>query len=49
MKTCKDCVHYEVCKKNDNLYHTSSLTVESDVSDRCKNFNVSCDKKEVTN
>lgn len=38
MKTCKDCLHYEACKKNENLYHTSRLTPESDVTDSCEYF-----------
>lgn len=38
MKICRDCVYYEVCKENNNLYHASRLTPESDVTDRCNQF-----------
>lgn len=38
MKTCKDCTKYEFCREYDNLYHPSTLSVDSDVSDRCEYF-----------
>lgn len=44
MKTCRDCVHYTKCLKNYNTYHTSRLTPDSDVTDRCEHFE---DKNQV--
>ena len=38
MKTCGDCVHYTECLANYNTYHVSTLTPDSDVTDRCKSF-----------
>ena len=38
MKTCRDCVHYTKCLENYNTYHTSRLTPDSDVTDRCEHF-----------
>lgn len=38
MKTCRDCVHYTECLENYNTYHVSTLTPDSDVTDRCKSF-----------
>lgn len=38
MKTCKDCIHYKVCKENDDLYHVSRLTPDGDIVDRCRCF-----------
>ena len=38
MKTCRDCVHYAGCLKNYNTYHISTLTPDSDVTDRCSHF-----------
>lgn len=38
MKTCRDCVHYVECLENYNTYHVSTLTPDSDVTDRCNQF-----------
>ena len=38
MKTCRDCVHYAECLENYNTYHVSTLTPDSDVTDRCMSF-----------
>lgn len=38
MKTCRDCVHYAECLENYNTYHVSTLTPDSDVTDRCNQF-----------
>ena len=38
LKTCKDCIHYKVCKENDDLYHVSRLTPDGDIVDRCRRF-----------
>lgn len=38
MKTCGDCVHYAKCLENYNTYHVSTLTPDSDVTDRCNQF-----------
>ena len=38
MKTCNDCLHCNVCKNNNAIYHTSRLTSESDVTERCQDF-----------
>ena len=38
MKTCRDCVHYAECLENYNTYHVSTLTPDSDVTDRCVSF-----------
>ena len=38
MKTCRDCVHYAECSENYNTYHVSTLTPDSDVTDRCMSF-----------
>lgn len=38
MKTCRDCVNYTKCLENYNTYHTSRLTPDSDVTDRCEHF-----------
>lgn len=38
MKTCSDCVNYTKCVENCNTYHTSRLTPDSDVTDRCEHF-----------
>ena len=38
MKTCRDCVHYAECLENYNTYHVSTLTPDSDVTDRCMPF-----------
>lgn len=38
MKTCKDCIHYKVCKENDDSYHVSRLTPDGDIVDRCRSF-----------
>ena len=37
-KTCRDCVHYAECLENYNTYHVSTLTPDSDVTDRCMSF-----------
>lgn len=33
MKTCKDCLHYNIC-----LYHTSRLTSDNDITEKCSDF-----------
>ena len=38
MKTCGDCIHYIECLENYNTYHVSTLTPDSDVTDRCMSF-----------
>lgn len=38
MKTCRDCVNYTKCLENCDTYHTSRLTPDSDVTDRCEHF-----------
>ena len=38
MKTCRDCVHYAECLENYNTYHVSTLTPDSDVTDKCMSF-----------
>lgn len=38
MKTCWDCVHYTKCVENCSTYHNSRLTADSDVADRCNQF-----------
>lgn len=38
MKTCRDCVHYAECLENYDTYHVSTLTPDSDVTDRCMSF-----------
>lgn len=38
MKTCNDCLHYNICKNNNTLCHTSRLTSDSDITERCSDF-----------
>lgn len=38
MKTCSDCVNYARCLADYNTYHVSTLTADSDVTDRCNQF-----------
>lgn len=38
MKTCRDCVNYVECLENYDTYHVSTLTPDSDVTDRCNQF-----------
>ena len=38
MKTCRDCAHYTECLENYNTYHVSTLTPDSDVTNRCMSF-----------
>lgn len=38
MKTCEDCVNYARCLADYNTYHVSTLTADSNVTDRCEHF-----------
>lgn len=38
MKTCSDCVHYAECVANWSTHHNSRLSPDSDVADRCNQF-----------
>lgn len=36
--TCKDCIHYEMCKRIDNKMETKNMSLNETIQEMCRDF-----------
>lgn len=36
--TCKDCIHYEVCKRIDNKMEVKNMSLNETIQEMCRDF-----------